>query len=132
MIESLLQIMFSVSDLYLSLGLVRNNKLLLFLQQKKNIEPQLMPVRKLYGFDRSFQSLDLSSSSLLHFGATIKVSSRLPKIQFYISAANIELHMHFIINLVHDHVLEMLYCPTDDQVADIFTKSIIEANFSKL
>ena len=32
--------------------------------------------------------LDSSNSSLLHFGATIKVSSGLPKIQFYISVAN--------------------------------------------
>ena len=88
MIGSLLQVMFLVWDLDVSLGLVRNNKLLLFLQQKQNIEPQLMPVRKLYGFNRSFQSLDSSSSSLLHFGARIKVPSSLPKIQFYISAVN--------------------------------------------
>ena len=40
--------------------------------------------------------------------------------------------MHFIINLFHDRVLEVLYCPTDDQVADIFTKSLTEAKFSKL
>ena len=40
--------------------------------------------------------------------------------------------MHFIINLVHDSVIEVLYCPTDDQVADIFTKSLIEVKFSKL
>ena len=45
---------------------------------------------------------------------------------------HIELHMHFIRNLVHDHVIEVLYCPTDDQVADIFTKSLTEAKFSKL
>ena len=44
----------------------------------------------------------------------------------------IELHMHFIRNLVHDCVIEVLYCPTDDQVADIFTKSLTEAKFSKL
>ena len=80
--------MFSVWDLDLSLGLVRNNKLLLFLQQKQNVEPQLMPVRNLYGFDKSFQSLDSSSSSLLHFGAIIKVPSSFPKIQFYIGATN--------------------------------------------
>ena len=80
--------MFSVWALDLSLGLVRNNKLLLFLQQKQNIEPQLMPVRKLYGFNRSFQSLDSSSNSLLHFGATIKVPSSFPTIQFYISVEN--------------------------------------------
>ena len=40
--------------------------------------------------------------------------------------------MHFIRNLIHDRVLEMLYFPTDDQVPDIFTKSLIEAKFSKL
>src|SRR5882757_9171358 len=55
MIKILLQVMFSIYDLDLSLGLVRNNKLLLFLQQKQNIAPQLMPIWKLYGFDRSFQ-----------------------------------------------------------------------------
>ena len=38
-IESLLQVVFSVWDLDLSLGLVRNNKLLFFLQQKQNIKP---------------------------------------------------------------------------------------------
>eukprot|EP00253_Pinus_taeda_P006562 PITA_06562 len=35
---------------------------------------------------------------------------------------HIELHMHFIRKLIHDHVLEVQYCSTDDQVADIFTK----------
>ena len=40
--------------------------------------------------------------------------------------------MHFIRNLVHDHVIEMLYFPTDDKVVDIFTKSLIEAKFSKI
>ena len=42
---------------------------------------------------------------------------------------HIELHMQFIRNLVHDSVIEVLYCPIDDQVADIFTKSLTEANF---
>ena len=45
---------------------------------------------------------------------------------------HIELHMHFIRNLVHDRVLEMLYFPTDDQVVDIFTKSLTEAKFFEL
>ena len=48
------------------------------------------------------------------------------------SSKHIELHMHFIRNLVHDRVFEMLYCPTYDQVAGIFTKSLTEAKFSKL
>eukprot|EP00253_Pinus_taeda_P023523 PITA_23523 len=45
---------------------------------------------------------------------------------------HIELHMHFIRKLIHDHVLEVQYCSTDDQVADIFTKALTEAKFTKL
>eukprot|EP00253_Pinus_taeda_P019701 PITA_19701 len=45
---------------------------------------------------------------------------------------HIELHMHFIRKLIHDHVLEVQYCSTDDQVANIFTKALIEAKFTKL
>eukprot|EP00253_Pinus_taeda_P005946 PITA_05946 len=45
---------------------------------------------------------------------------------------HIELHMHFIRKLNHDHVLEVQYCSTDDQVADIFTKALTEAKFTKL
>ena len=37
---------------------------------------------------------------------------------------HIELHMHLIRKLVHDRILEVLFFPTDDQVADIFTKSL--------
>jgi hypothetical protein len=45
---------------------------------------------------------------------------------------HIELHMHFIKKLIHDKVIEVLFCPTEDQVADIFTNSLIEEKFSKL
>eukprot|EP00253_Pinus_taeda_P013670 PITA_13670 len=45
---------------------------------------------------------------------------------------HIELHMHFIRKLIHDHVLGVQYCSTDDQVADIFTKALTEAKFTKL
>jgi hypothetical protein len=45
---------------------------------------------------------------------------------------NIELHMHFIRKLIHDQVIEVLIFPTEYQVADIFTKSLTEAKFSKL
>eukprot|EP00253_Pinus_taeda_P031192 PITA_31192 len=45
---------------------------------------------------------------------------------------HIELHMHFIRKLIHDHVLEVQYCSKDDQVADIFTKALTKAKFTKL
>eukprot|EP00253_Pinus_taeda_P022367 PITA_22367 len=45
---------------------------------------------------------------------------------------HIELHMHLIRKHIHDHFLEVQYCSTDDQVADIFTKALTEAKFTKL
>eukprot|EP00253_Pinus_taeda_P031542 PITA_31542 len=45
---------------------------------------------------------------------------------------HIELHMHFIRKLIHGHFLEVQYCSTNDQVADIFTKALTKANFTKL
>eukprot|EP00253_Pinus_taeda_P032645 PITA_32645 len=39
---------------------------------------------------------------------------------------HIKLHMHFIRKLIHDHVLEVQYCSTNDQVANIFTKALTE------
>eukprot|EP00253_Pinus_taeda_P019665 PITA_19665 len=45
---------------------------------------------------------------------------------------HIELHMYFIKKLIHDHVLKVQYCSIDDQVADIFTKALIEVKFTKL
>src|ERR1700722_2022093 len=45
---------------------------------------------------------------------------------------HIELHMHFIRKLIHDQVIKVLFFPTKDQVAEIFTKSLTEENFSKL
>eukprot|EP00253_Pinus_taeda_P013053 PITA_13053 len=44
---------------------------------------------------------------------------------------HIELHMHFIRKLIHDHVLEV-HCSTNDQIVDIFTKALTEAKFTKI
>ena len=40
--------------------------------------------------------------------------------------------MHFIRKVINDHVLEVLYCTTKDQVADIFTKTLTEEKFTKI
>ena len=42
---------------------------------------------------------------------------------------HIELHIHFIRNLVHDHVIEVLYCPRDDKVADILPSLLQKRSF---
>jgi hypothetical protein len=38
----------------------------------------------------------------------------------------------FIRKLIHDRVIEVLIFPTKDQVENFFTKSLTEAEFSKL
>jgi hypothetical protein len=92
-----------------------------------------MQVRKPCGFDRSFQSLDSSSNIRPAFGATIRVPSSSPKTQFNISIENTSRYTCTSSeNLIHDQVIEVLFFPTEDQVADIFTKSLTEAKFSKL
>jgi hypothetical protein len=88
-----------------------------------------MQVKKPRGFKKSFQSLDSSNNIQPHSGVTIKVPSRSPKIQFNV---NTVLHMHFIIKLIHGCILKALFCPIYDQVADSFTKSVIEEKFLKL
>ena len=35
---------------------------------------------------------------------------------------HVEIHMHYVRELVHDRTIILQYCLTDDQIADIFTK----------
>ena len=45
---------------------------------------------------------------------------------------HIEIHMHYITELVHDGTIHLLFCSSSEQVADIFTKAFCEKNFSNL
>ena len=45
---------------------------------------------------------------------------------------NIEIHMHYIKELVHDGTIHLLFCSSSEQVADIFTKAFCEKTFSNL
>ena len=40
--------------------------------------------------------------------------------------------MHYIKELVHDRTIILQYCPTDEQIADIFTKRFLEKKFTYL
>ena len=40
--------------------------------------------------------------------------------------------MHFIEKLINDHVLEVLYSPIEDQVVDIFMKTLTKVKFTGL
>jgi hypothetical protein len=60
---------------------------------------------------------------------TIQISTDLVQRQ---RTKHIEIHMHYIRGLIHDRVISLQYCPTEQQVADIFTKSFTEKKFSDL
>eukprot|EP00253_Pinus_taeda_P008156 PITA_08156 len=44
----------------------------------------------------------------------------------------IEIHMHYIRDLVHDRVIDLQFCPLAEQTADIFTKTFIEQKLRSL
>ena len=45
---------------------------------------------------------------------------------------HIDIHMHYIRELVHDKTIVLQYCPTDEKIANIFTNIFIENNFNYL
>jgi hypothetical protein len=92
-----------------------------------------MQVRKPYGFDKFLSEFGFQQQHPTNLWCDNQSAIKLPKdpVQHQCNK-HIELHMHFIRKLIHDQVIEVLFFPTEDQVADIFTKSLTEAKFSKL
>ena len=61
--------------------------------------------------------------------STIKISS--DHVQKH-RTKHIHVRMHYIQELMHDRTITLHYYPTEDQIADIFTKSFTEKGFSFL
>ena len=45
---------------------------------------------------------------------------------------HVEIHIHYIRELVHDRTIILQYFPTDENIADIFTKRFSENKFTYL
>ena len=45
---------------------------------------------------------------------------------------HVEIHMHYIRELVHDRTIILQYCLTDEKIVDIFTKRFSEKKFTYL
>ena len=43
---------------------------------------------------------------------------------------HVEIHMHYIKESVHDRTMILQYCPTNEQIADIFVKRFSEKKFT--
>ena len=48
---------------------------------------------------------------------------------FHARTKHIEIQYHYVRELMEDGVLELVYCPTDQNVADIFTKALPKDQF---
>ena len=93
-----------------------------------------MLASKQFGCKAFFQSLILvvlSLSTVLFCDnqSAIKISTDPVTRQ---RTKHVEIHMHYIWELVHDGTIIMQYCPTDEQIADIFTKSFSKNKFTYL
>ena len=44
----------------------------------------------------------------------------------------IEIHMHYIKDLVHERIIDLQFCPSAEQTADIFTKTFTMHKFHSL
>jgi hypothetical protein len=43
-----------------------------------------------------------------------------------------EIHMHYILDLVHEGIIDLQFCPSSEQTTDIFTKTFTEHKFHSL
>jgi hypothetical protein len=50
---------------------------------------------------------------------------------FHKKTKHIDIQYHFVRDLVQQGVLEIMYCSTEEQVADIFTKALPKDKFYK-
>jgi hypothetical protein len=44
---------------------------------------------------------------------------------------HIDTHFHFVRETVNNNILSISYCPTDEMIADILTKSLARFKFEK-
>jgi hypothetical protein len=74
--------------------------------------------------------LDTSSLTILHVDnqSTIAITKN-P--EFHDHTKHIDIHYHFLWQVVKDRTVELQYTPTGDQVADTLTKGLPPASFNK-
>src|ERR1700678_3381665 len=52
--------------------------------------------------------------------------------QFPAHTKHIDIHYHFIKFCIQNHSIDLIYCPTEDMIADIFTKLVLPKFSSEL
>jgi hypothetical protein len=73
--------------------------------------------------------LDFLLGHRLKYSMIIKVPCIAENHVSHSNMKNIELHSHYLRQVVHNDVVSLEYCRTEDQVVDIFTKYLTKVIF---
>jgi hypothetical protein len=130
--KSTLALSISLAPLLL-LGLARSNQQLHYPLQKLSIMLQFLLVKEVlwlrklmieFGIQQDHPTtLWCDNQSAIHISHNPVEHQR---------TKHIEIHMHFIRQLIQDGVLSLEYFPTEEKVVDIFTKPLASPHFLQL
>ena len=92
-----------------------------------------MLASKLFGLQGIISKFDLGStlSTILFCDNQISIKISIDPVTRQ-RTKHVEIHMHYIRELVHDRNIILQYYPTDEQIVDIFTKIFSENKFTYL
>ena len=74
---------------------------------------------------------DLPKPTVLHCDNQSAIEISRHPVQHH-KTKHIEVHMHYIRELIQGQIIALQYCPTAEQVADIFTKPFTEVKYTHL
>ena len=114
-------------------GLLRSNKLSPCQLQKLNLLLQQLVLVKLSGWEEFLKSYSSSKLKLLQFFCDNKLGTKLFKNPvLHRRSKHIDVKYYFLGDLSNDGTIKLVYCQSEDQVADIQTKPLKLATFVKL
>ena len=114
-------------------GLLRSNKLSPCQLQKLNLLLQQLVLVKLSGWEEFLKSYSSSKLKLLQFFVTTTQQIKLSKNPLlHRRSKHIDVKYYFLRDLNNDGTIKLVYCQSEDQVAEIQTKPLKLATFVKL